>query len=157
MAFVLEMQSRPIQVVGCTPYPNEAFVIQCLRQAADDGGLLSDGRLIAIRSGAAPLNSGYARPGCKLSGRRPARRTVMPTRSGSFGRLRKNASTASFRSANGTCAALQDFTAHYHRGRNHQGLANELIERPPAQRVTGAVRCRQRVGGILNFYHRSAA
>jgi hypothetical protein len=49
------------------------------------------------------------------------------------------------------------FAAHYHRERNHQGLANELIEQPPAQRVTGAVRRRQRVGGILNFYYRSAA
>jgi hypothetical protein len=52
---------------------------------------------------------------------------------------------------------LQAFAAHYHRERNHRGLANELIEQPPAQRVTGAVRPRQRVGGILNFYYRSAA
>jgi putative transposase len=52
---------------------------------------------------------------------------------------------------------LQEFAAHYHRERNHQGLANELIERPSAPRVAGAVRRRQRVGGILNFYYRSAA
>jgi hypothetical protein len=44
----------------------------------------------------------------------------------------------------------------YHRERNHQGLANELIDRPPAERRTGAVRRRQRVGGVLNYY-RSAA
>ena len=31
-AFVLDVQSRRVQVVGCTPYPDEAFVIQCLRQ-----------------------------------------------------------------------------------------------------------------------------
>ena len=47
--------------------------------------------------------------------------------------------------------ALQEFAAHYHRERNHQGLVNELIEGPPAQRATGAVRWRQRVGGLLNF------
>jgi putative transposase len=52
---------------------------------------------------------------------------------------------------------LQEFTAPYHRERNHQGLANELIEQPLAQRVAGSVRRRQRVGGILNFYYRSAA
>jgi putative transposase len=52
---------------------------------------------------------------------------------------------------------LHEFAAHYHRERNHQGLENELIERLPAQRMTGAVRRRQRVGGILNFYYRSAA
>ena len=53
--------------------------------------------------------------------------------------------------------ALQEFAMHYHRERNHQGLANELIDRPPAQRTTGPVRRRQRVGGILNYYYRSAA
>ena len=31
-AFVLDVQSRRVQVIGCTPYPDEAFVIQCLRQ-----------------------------------------------------------------------------------------------------------------------------
>jgi hypothetical protein len=45
---------------------------------------------------------------------------------------------------------LEEFAAHLHRERNHQGLANELIERPAAQRMTGAVR--RRVGAILNFY-----
>ena len=29
---------------------------------------------------------------------------------------------------------LHEFAAHYHHERNHQGLANELIERPAAQR-----------------------
>jgi putative transposase len=52
---------------------------------------------------------------------------------------------------------LQEFAAHYHRERNHQGLANDLIERPPAPRLSGVVRRRHRVGGILNFYYRSAA
>ena len=30
-AFVLEVQSRRVQVIGCTPYPDEAVVIRCLR------------------------------------------------------------------------------------------------------------------------------
>jgi hypothetical protein len=38
----------------------------------------------------------------------------------------------------------------------HQGLANELIDRP-ATRTIGADRRRQRVGGILSYYYRSAA
>ena len=52
---------------------------------------------------------------------------------------------------------LREFVAHYHRERNHQGLANELIDSPPAERRTGAVRRRQRVGGVLNSYYRLAA
>ena len=52
---------------------------------------------------------------------------------------------------------LHEFTTHYHRERNHQGLANELIDTPTAQPTTGVVRRRQRVGGILGYYYRSAA
>jgi putative transposase len=52
---------------------------------------------------------------------------------------------------------VHEFATHYHRERNHQGLANELIERPAALRLTGGIRRRQRVGGILSYYYRSAA
>ena len=46
VAVLLDLESRRIQVIGCTPHPNEAFVIQCLRQNVGDTGLLSDGRLL---------------------------------------------------------------------------------------------------------------
>ena len=46
VAFLLGVQSRRIQVIGCTPYPNEPFVIQCLRQATGETGLLADGRIL---------------------------------------------------------------------------------------------------------------
>jgi hypothetical protein len=44
--------------------------------------------------------------------------------------------------------ALDEFVAHYHGERNHQGLGNELID--PAAAVAGAtrVRCRDRLGGL---------
>jgi hypothetical protein len=52
--------------------------------------------------------------------------------------------------------ALDEFVAHYHGERNHQGLGNELID--PAAAVAGAtrVRCRDRLGGLLRYYHRAA-
>ena len=52
---------------------------------------------------------------------------------------------------------LADFVAHYRGERNHQGLGNELIERPPRQRTDGPVRRRERIGGLLSYYHRVAA
>ena len=52
---------------------------------------------------------------------------------------------------------LKEFVTHYHRERNHQGLGNELIDGLAAQRLIGTVRRRQRVGGILSYYYRSAA
>lgn len=52
---------------------------------------------------------------------------------------------------------LREFVTHYHRERNHLGLANELTDGLAAQRATGAVRRRQRVGGVLSYYYRAAA
>ena len=53
---------------------------------------------------------------------------------------------------------VAEFVDHYRHERNHQGLDNRLIEpiSSDANR-TGAVNCRQRLGGILNYYYREAA
>jgi hypothetical protein len=46
----------------------------------------------------------------------------------------------------------------YHRERNHQGLGNRLIESDGrAGSAIGRVTCRERLGGMLRFYHRAAA
>jgi hypothetical protein len=54
--------------------------------------------------------------------------------------------------------ALHHFMAHYHTERNHQGLNNRLLQPQPA---TGPpchpIQRRQRLGGVLNYYHRAAA
>jgi transposase InsO family protein len=53
---------------------------------------------------------------------------------------------------------VSEFVGHYHLERNHQGLDNQLIEpiSSGASRA-GPVNCRQRLGGILNYYYREAA
>lgn len=54
--------------------------------------------------------------------------------------------------------AVTEFLEHYHAERNHQGLANELIE--PSDEVgavAGKIECRERLGGLLKYYHREAA
>jgi transposase InsO family protein len=53
--------------------------------------------------------------------------------------------------------AIAEFVEHYHGERNHQGLANELIERAPAvEAQVGCIHRRQRLGGLLNYYCRAA-
>ena len=54
--------------------------------------------------------------------------------------------------------AIQNFVAHYHSERNHQGLSNQLIS-PEAGHLgsAGEVQRRQRLGGMLNYYYRAAA
>jgi transposase InsO family protein len=54
--------------------------------------------------------------------------------------------------------AVQQFVAHYHAERNHQGLDNRIIA-PDASvgRRDGPIECRERLGGLLKYYHRRAA
>ena len=53
---------------------------------------------------------------------------------------------------------IHEYIEHYHRERNHQGLDNQLLERaPPAANPDAEVRRRERIGGLLNYYHREAA
>jgi len=54
--------------------------------------------------------------------------------------------------------AVREFVVHYHFERNHQGLSNRLIDAPAAMvQTSGRVRRKQRLGGLLNYYYRTAA
>src|SRR5436305_7400850 len=53
---------------------------------------------------------------------------------------------------------IHEFVTHYHGEGNHQGLGDRLItpdECHADQR--GAIRRRERLGGMLNYYYRAAA
>jgi putative transposase len=53
--------------------------------------------------------------------------------------------------------AILNFMAHYHTERNHQGLANRRISPEPAHLGnTGAIQRRLRLGGVPNYYYRTA-
>ena len=48
---------------------------------------------------------------------------------------------------------IKEYMEHYHTERAHQGIGNEIIEPPQGK---GEVICRERLGGLLNFYRRAA-
>ena len=53
--------------------------------------------------------------------------------------------------------AVQSFVAHYHTERNHQGLSNRLIDPEPDHIGNeGSIQRRQHMGGMLNYYYRTA-
>jgi hypothetical protein len=53
---------------------------------------------------------------------------------------------------------IQEYLAHYHAERNHQGLTNQLITpEPDFGSQTGQIRRRERLGGLLRYYYRDAA
>ena len=51
---------------------------------------------------------------------------------------------------------LDEFVTHYHGERNLQGLGNDLIAPESRPRDGTHVRCRERLGGLLRYYHRAA-
>jgi hypothetical protein len=47
--------------------------------------------------------------------------------------------------------------AHYHAERNHQGIENAIPFPDERFKHSGAVQETERLGGLLNFYHREAS
>ena len=52
--------------------------------------------------------------------------------------------------------AIAEYATHYHEERGHQGIGNELIG-GVAPKAEGVVEVRERLGGLLKYYHRRAA
>ena len=55
---------------------------------------------------------------------------------------------------------LSNYAQHYHQERNHQGKDNLILFPAAADRIgssSGPIRTRERLGGLLKFYHREAA
>ena len=53
--------------------------------------------------------------------------------------------------------AFREYVAHDHTERNHQGLDNAIIEPEAIGKGSGPIRCRERLGGMLRYFHRDAA
>ncbi len=56
------------------------------------------------------------------------------------------------------CRALSEFDAHYPVERPHQGKGNVILFPLTTSEVArdGPIRCRERLGGLLRYYHREA-
>ncbi len=52
--------------------------------------------------------------------------------------------------------AIAEYAAHYHDERSHQGIGNEIVSGAKDQ-GEGVVETRERLGGLLKYYHRRAA
>jgi transposase InsO family protein len=52
--------------------------------------------------------------------------------------------------------AIAEYVAHYHDERSNQGIGNEIVSGAMPQRI-GQIEVKDRLGGLLNYYHRRAA
>jgi transposase InsO family protein len=159
--FVLDLRSRRVHVVGSTPTPDAWFMAQAARRLTDavDGFLMGHQILICDRD--AKWTNGFRRI-LQGAGVRTVRTPVQGPNANAY-------AERFVRSIREECLdrlillgerrllrALDEFVAHYHRERNHQGLGNELITPATAAARGTRVRCRDRLGGLLRYYHRAA-
>ena len=163
LLFVMEIATRRVYFGGCTPNPDDPWMMQMARNLTDvtDGFLLGKRYLLMDRD--AKFSEEF-RSILKQSGTESVR---LPPRS-------PNLSPHIERfmlSVKGECLqrmvlfgeeslrrAVRDFLAHDHAERNHPSLDNRLIG-PDEEvgRTTGEIACRERLGGMLRYYYRKVA
>src|SRR5919202_69713 len=160
---VMELATRRVHVAGITPHPTAAFMQQCARQLTDpcEGFLLGKRYLIHDRD--AKFTQAFDTV-LKDSGVEPV---LLPPRSPNLNAycerfVRSIKEEALDRMVllgePALSYAIHQFLAHYHHERNHQGLDNQLIAQEEAVGCqTGYVVRRERLGGLLSYYHREAA
>jgi putative transposase len=159
--FVLDLKSRRVRVVGSTPNPDSAFMVQAARRLTDavDGFLVGHRVLICDRDGKWTREFRGLLEGAGVrvvltplqapNANAHAERFVRSIREECLDRLILFGERRLIRAVDG-------FVAHYHRERNHQGLGNRLIA-PEVRGLVGThIRCHERLGGLLRYYHRAA-
>ena len=161
--FVMDLASRRVHVAGIAADPTGAWVEQLARNVTDpiDGFLKGKRFLLHDRD---PLFTDRFEAILEAVGIECPR---LPPRSPNL-----NAFAERFvRSIRSECLdfmilpgegalrkTVEAYLGHYLAERNHQGVGNKLIDpSEPSVESTGPVRCREKLGGLLRFYHREAA
>ena len=161
--FFIHLESRKVDIAGITVHPNEQWTQQMARNATMEGcGTLRDCRYLLhdrdtkyTQSFRAIIKSGQVKtlvlPAHSPNLNAYAERWVRSVKEECLSKIILFGERSLRR-------ALNEYVAHYHAERNHQGKSNVLLFRRVTQtRLEEPVRCRERLGGLLNYYHQEAA
>jgi transposase InsO family protein len=159
--FFLHLQTRRVILAGITPFPNEAWLKQIARNLTVDEGLMAKARFL-LHDRDAKFSEGFDAV-LRTAGIQPLK---LPPQSPNLNAFAERW----VRSVKDECLdqlilfgerslrhALNEYLAHHQHERNHQGLDNVIPF--PHQRTLcqdGSIRKSERLGGLLNFYHRAA-
>ena len=161
--FFMELSTRRVEIGGIASRANGLWMTQIARNLTDDIDGFFKGKRYLIHD-RDPL---YTREFLSMLDEHGIESVKLPPRSPNL-----NAYAERFvRTIKESCLermilfgeealrnAVHEFVAHYHLERNHQGLGNRLIVPPTATvKTVGPVQRSQRLGGMLNYYHRAAA
>jgi transposase InsO family protein len=161
--FFMDIANRAVKIAGITPHPDSRWMTQIARNLTDlnDDFLRGKRHLILDRDTkyTDPFRSVLVREGIQVI-LLPPRSPILNAFAERFVRSTKEEclSRMIFFGPASLQHAVRQFMAHYHSEHNHQGLENR-IPLPPS--ITALphhpVQRRQRLGGMLSYYHRAAA
>ena len=158
--FALRLKSRKVQFVGWTPRPNATFMKQAALEwiGFEDGFLRGCSHLIIDRDQkyTSEFDAILRDRGVKII-RIPPRSPNCSPHAERFVRTAKSECIERMIlfGEKSLTRAGREFEAHYNCERNHQEVGNRLLA--PARCGSGSLVRRERLGGLLNFYHRRAA
>lgn len=162
LLFVMELKTRRVHFAGCTPQPTTDWMAQNARNLTDQEDGFLNGKQYVLMDRDDKFSAAF-RSILEQSGIEPVR---LPPRSPNLNshleRFMRSISEECldrmiFFGETGLRNAVTEFLAHYHGERNHQGLDNRILK-PGSEvgRSQGTLECRERLGGILRYYHRAA-
>jgi putative transposase len=160
---VMHLKTRRVHIAGITASPNAVWMRQVCRNLTDceDGFLKDASHLILDR------DTSFIAMREFLEENTDTEIVLLPPKSPNLNAYMERW----FRSLKSECLyrmifwgrkslenAVREYVEHYHAERNHLGLGNELIQpNDEAGVVAGKIECRERLGGMLKYYHRRAA
>jgi transposase InsO family protein len=163
LLFVMELATRRVHFAGCTTNPDELRMCQIARNLSDAEDGFLGGKKYLLMDRDAKFSEAFR----AILEQSRVKAVQLPPRSPNLNsnleRFMRSAKEEYlermiFFGERSLQVATAEFLSHFHAERNHQGLDNRLIE--PGEevgRTTGDVSCRERLGGLLRYYHRKAA
>ena len=163
--FFIHLESRRVAVAGIIPHPNERWMKQMARNVTmDEWGFLGNCRYLNH-----DRDTKYCESFRNIIESGDVKTLPLPARSPNLNAF----SERWVKSVKDDCLsklilfgetslrhALREYLAHYHAERNYQGKSNVLLfptAKQTVDRVDGPVGCKERLGGLLKYYHREAA
>ncbi len=164
LLLAMRLAERQVRFLGCTPNPGGAWLAQMARNLTDafDGFLRAPIRYvlldrdtkftanfqaILITADVKPVLLPPQSPNCNAH----LERFFRSLKEEALSRLILFGESA-------LRNATTEFLLHYHGERAHQGFDHQILQPgPEVGQQVGVIACRERLGGLLKYYHRKAA
>lgn len=160
--FFLHFESRWVEIAGITKHPDERWMKQIARNVTmEEWGFLNQCRYLIHDRDTKYTDSFRA-----IIGTGRVKAIVLPARSPDLNAYAERwirsvkeefLSKIILFGEGSLRRALKAYLGHYHAERNHQGKGNVVLFPDVSGSRTNPIQCRERLGGLLRYYHREAA